>query len=136
MVELLAKQAEAAGTPLTDEEKEALLQERSGKNQLPEELRQKAMDLIVKIFEVEDASETAMDPKSFSNSMYWADDAGCSNILALAEQVACETVRTAYPPLHGWRLVKDRLQLIGCGIFVVLLMLVIVIVAGVVFHWK
>ena len=135
MVELLAQQAASAGTPLTDEERETLIQARSRRHPLPEELRQKATDLIVKIFEAED-NATVGDPMSFSNAMYWADGEGYPRILALAEDVACDTARATYPPLQGWRLVKDRVQLMGCGILLVLLMLAVVFVIGVVFHWK
>jgi hypothetical protein len=135
MVDLLAKEAGIAGMSLTDQEKEVLLQDRSRRNPLPDELRQKAIDLIGKIFEVEDTNETVEYPKSFSSSMYWADGAGYPNILALAEEVACDSARTT-PPLQGWELVKDRMRLTGCGILVVLLMFAMVIVAGIIFHWK
>jgi hypothetical protein len=134
MVDLLSREAERAGTPLTADEKKALLRDRSRRNPLPEVIRQKAVDLIGKIFATEDLNESVEDPKSFSSSMYWADGAGYSNILAVAEDVACDTGRTSYPQLHGWKLFKDRAQLIGCGLLAVLLMLVVVMVAGV--HWK
>jgi hypothetical protein len=130
MVELLANEAEITGTPLTAPEKEILSQEDTP---LPEGLRQKAKDLIRKIFEAEDSDG---DPKSFGNSMLWAGDRGYPNVVALAEEVSCDLSRTAYPHTHGWELVKDRAQLIGCAILVVLLMFAIVTVAGIVFHWK
>lgn len=136
MLDLLSREAESAGTPLTAQEKEALLRDRSRWNPLPEELRRKTVDLIGKIFAAEDTDETVRDPKGFSSSMYWADGAGYPNILAVAEDVGRDTARTSSPQLHGWKLVKDRMQLIGCGLLAVLLMFVVVIVAGVVFHWK
>jgi len=135
MVELLARKAASYGMPLTDPEKEILLQSRSRQNLLQEELRQKAIELIGKIFEAEDANESAGEPRSFSSSMYWADGGGYPNILALAEYVACDDARNTYPQLRGWKLVKNRMQLIGCGFIVVFLMFAGVVVAGIVFRW-
>jgi hypothetical protein len=132
MVELLAKEAEIAGTPLTDLEKEILLQESSEHNSVLEELRQKVKDLTGRIFEAEASDELYWDPRSFGNSMRWAGERRYPNVVALAEEVR----RTAYPQPHGWKLAKDRMQLIACGLLAVLLMFVVVIVAGVVFHWK
>jgi hypothetical protein len=133
MVELLAKEAEKAGTPLTDHEKEILLQPSSESPfSVSEELRRKAKTLISRIFEAESPEEFDRDPRSFSDSMLQAGDTAYSNIVALAEEVS----RDIRPPLHGWRLAKDRLQLIGCGGLVVLVMFVLVTIAGFVFHWK
>jgi hypothetical protein len=137
MVELLAKEAESAGTPLTDQEKEILLQASSESPfSVAEDLRQKAKVLIRRIFEAEAPDEFDREPKSFSDSLLVAGDRGYSNVVALAEEVSREIREAAYPQQHGWRFAKDRMQLVGCGILVVLLMFVVVIVAGIVFHWK
>jgi hypothetical protein len=137
MVELLAKEAESAGTPLTNLERETLLQASSESPfSVPEDLRQKVKVLIRTIFEAEAPDESDRDPRSFGNSMLWAGDRSYPNVVALAEGVARDIRGTAYPQLHGWRFVKDRMQLVGCGVLVVLLMFVMVFVAGIVFHWK
>jgi hypothetical protein len=68
--------------------------------------------------------------KSFGSSLQWAGDSGYPNIVSLAEEVAREMRGEAFPSLQGWNLVKDRIQLVGCGLLVVLLMLVTVTAAG------
>jgi hypothetical protein len=137
MVELLSAEAEKAGTgtPLSLVDKEILARESSPSDLMPEDLRQKAKELIVRIFEAEpDAVER--DPKSFSDSFQWAGDSSYPNIVALAEEVARDISRTAFHPPRGWKLVRDRMQLIGCAVLVVLLMFAIVIGAGFLFGWK
>lgn len=137
MMELLAKEAEKAGTPLTDPEKETLLQPYSESPlSVSEELRRKTKSLIARIFEAESPEEFDRDPRSFSDSMLQAGDTAYSNVVALAEEVARDIRETGYPPPQGWRLAKDRIQLIGCGCLVVLLMFVMVAIAGFVLHWK
>ncbi len=103
---------------------------------MPDELRRRAKNLIRKIFEAEHPDEFDEGRVSFGNSMLWAGDRSCPNVVALAEEVARDIRATTNPRLHGWRVVKDRMQLLGCGILVVLLMLVVVILAGIAFHWK
>jgi hypothetical protein len=137
MVELLAKEAEKAGTPLTDQEKETLLQASSESPfSVSEELRRKAKALISRIFETESPEEFDRDPRSFSHSMLQAGDTAYSNVVALAEEVSRDIREMGYPPPQGWRLAKDRMQLVGCGCLVVLVMFVMVTIAGFVYHWK
>lgn len=134
MVELLAIRAEFDGTPLTGHDKDLLLQDRSKKIPLPDDLRQRAVNLIGKIFEAEDV-RTADDPgvSAMPCSGPMAQDTLTSSFLA--EQVACDIAHVSNPP-QGWPLVRDRVQLIGCGILVVLTMFGIVIAVGFIFHWK
>jgi len=137
MVELLAKEAEKAGTALTDQEKETLLQASSESPfSVPEDLRQKAKVLIRVIFEAEAPDDLDRDPRNFSDSMLYAGDRGYSNVVALAEEVAREIREAASPQQRGRRRAKDRMRLVGCGILVVLLMFVVVFAAGIIFHWK
>lgn len=124
MLELLAKEAESAGTPLSDRDSEILLQDHHETKPLPDELRQKVMDTIRRIYELETYDECYWDPRSFGNSLEWAGDSRYPNIVALAEEVSCDMARMG-PPLHGWKRFKDRLLLIGCGLLVVFLMMVI-----------
>jgi hypothetical protein len=139
MVELLAQEGEKAGTPLTDREKELLLQTRSDSLYSlsdSEELRQKAKALISRIFEAESPEEFDRGPRSFSDSMLWAGDAAHPNIVALAEEVCRDIRKMGYPPLRGWKWAKDHMQLVGCGCLVVLAMFVMITIAGIVNHWK
>jgi hypothetical protein len=136
MVDLLSKEAERAGTPLTDLDKETLAEERSSVKPLPDDLRDRAKELIARIFEAELSNEFVRGPKCFSSSLQWAGDLDYPNIVALAEEVYCDINPTASHSLHGWEFVKDRMQLIGCGVLAVLLMFAIGIGASFLFGWK
>ncbi len=135
MVQLLAVEAEKTGFPLSALEKEGLLDERPDHESPPQELRQKAKDLIARILEAE-SDDFERNPKSFGNSLQWAGDRGYVPIVALAEEVSCEMGGSAYPPLHGWKKIKDRGLLIGCGLLVVLAMFAIGAIGAVFFGWK
>jgi len=135
MVKLLSTEAEKSGTPLTDLDKE-ILAKGSSPEQVPEDLRRKAKKLITSMYLAEPWDELERDPKSFGNSLQWAGDSSYPNIVALAEEVACEMRGEAFPPFQGWKLAKDRMQLIGCGVLVVLVMFAMVIGAGFLFGWK
>jgi len=135
MVELLANEADKSGSPSTDLERETLSNDRSRLDPMPEDLRQRAKELIGRIFEGEPWDEFERDPKCFSSSLQWAGDSSNSNVVALADEVACDIARPGLP-LHGWKRVNDAMQLVGCGLLVVLLMLAIVIGAGFLFNWK
>jgi hypothetical protein len=137
MVELLSEEAMKDGVPLTESDKKILASESSERSCLepmPEALRRRVKELIVRIFQAEPFDEFDRDPKCFSCSMQWVDDDGrYPNIVALAEEV----VRERQPAsLSGWKLVKDKLLLWGCGLLVVLLMLAIVAGAGFLFDGK
>jgi len=134
MIALLSNEAAKLGVPFSDKDREILAEERSDQNPIPEDLRERVKDLIARILHAEsDPFET--DPKSFGNSIQWADP-HYPNIVALAEEVACELSAEVYPPLRGWARVKDQLQLVGCGCLVVLLMFTAVVIAGELLGWK
>jgi len=135
MVQLLSDEAIKDGVPLTEHDREILTRESSRLEPMPDILRQRVKDLIGRIFEAEPLDECERDPKCFSCSLQWAGDGRYPNIVALAEEVACDIARPS-APLHGWKLAKDKLQLVGCGLLLVLLMFVIVAIAGLVFRWK
>jgi hypothetical protein len=124
MVSLLSEEADRSGTPLTDVEREVLSSETASPT---EDLRQKASKLIRQIFEREQATAPKENPKSFGACLEWVEP-DYPNIAALAEEVITSGGFGNVPPLHGRRWVKDRAQLIGCGVLVVLLMLLIVAV--------
>jgi hypothetical protein len=98
MVELISHEADKAGSPLTDREREALARENSRSEPLPEDLRQRAKELIAQIFKAEPWDEFENDPKCFSSSMERAGDGRYPNVVALAEEVGCEIAAT-YPSL-------------------------------------
>jgi hypothetical protein len=132
MVSLLSEEADRCGSPLTDAEREILSSETAS---LTEDLRQKASKLIKQIFEREQATSTEEDPKSFGACLEWVEP-DYPNIAALAEEVITSGGFGKVPPLHGRLWVKDRVQLIGCGLLVVLFMFLIVIVWSLVSNRK
>jgi len=133
VVELLSREADEAGTSLTALEKEILAQDNL--ESMTDDLRHRAKGLIARIYEAEPWAEFEGDPKSFANSLEWVRDSRYPNVVALAEEVRCE-IAGLTPPLQGWKRVKDAVQLVGCGLLVVLLMFAIVITAGFLLGWK
>jgi hypothetical protein len=136
MVALLCKEAESAGTPFTEDEKQILASESSFEKPVPEELRQRAKKLIEELLSKEQTSGAVTDPKSFDNFLEWAGDPGYPNIVAITEEVVTSGSLKVQPQLHGRRRVKDRIQLLGCALSIVLLMFLIVGILTVVFHGK
>ena len=133
MVELLFQEADKTGTPLTALDKAILAKESSRSDPMPEDLRDRAKKLITRIYDNKLKTKPEKDPKSFLISLQWAsDDPNYQNIVALAEEVA----HTSFPPLHGWELIKNRLQLVGCAVLIVLAMFAVVIGAGILLRWK
>lgn len=135
MLKLLSEEAVRDGVPLTERDKEILAAESTHDEPMPDDLQQRAKGLIAKIYAAEPFDPREIDPKSFSSSLQWAGDRDHPNIVAIAEEVACDIGRPS-GQLHSWKLVRDKLQLVGCGLLVVLLMAVIVAGAGVLFGWK
>jgi hypothetical protein len=127
MVELLCKEAESAGTPFSEDEKKILASESTFEDSVPQELQQRAKRLIQELLRKEQISGAVKEPKSFDNSLEWAGDPGYPNIVALTEEVITSggSLR-AVPQLHGKRWAKDRVQLLGCALAIVLLMFLIV----------
>jgi len=137
MVTLLCKEADSAGIPFSENEKTILAREFTSEESVPEELRQRAKKLIQEQLRKEQTSGAIDDPKSFGNSLEWAGDPGYPNIVALTEEVVTSggSMR-ALPQLHGNRWAKDRIQLFGCALAIVLLMFLVVGIFSVVFHSK
>jgi hypothetical protein len=115
MVSLLSEQADRCGIPSSETVPPS------------QELRQKALKLIRQIFERERATPSEENPKSFGACLEWVEP-DYPNIAALAEEFITSSGFGKAPPLRGWRWVKERAQLIGCGVFVVLFMFLVVIV--------
>jgi hypothetical protein len=135
MVVLLSREAENAGTPFSAEEKKSLRSERASGESVPEELRQKSRKLIEQLLKKEQTRAANKDPKSFDSCLQWAGDREYPNIVALTEEVMMSG-GFGVLPLHGRRLAKDRMQLVGCALSVVLFMFLIVVAFSMFFHGK
>jgi hypothetical protein len=134
MVALLCREAESHGTPLTEAEKQMLTREPA--DVLPEDLRIRVTKLIKEILNREKTTDIGNDPKSFLASFEWASDNAFPQIAALTEEVITSGGFGNLPPLHGREWIKDRAQLIGCGLLVVLIMMAIVVIVGLIVHGK
>jgi hypothetical protein len=134
MVALLFQEAERHGNPLTETERQMLTREPP--DPLPEDLRIRVTNLINEILNREKATEIGDDPKSFCASFEWASDNAFPQIVALTEEVITNGGFGKVPPLHGRRWIKDRAQLIGCGLLVVVIMMLIGVIVGFIFHGK
>src|SRR5882762_7949454 len=84
MVELLSEKAEKDGTPLTDSDRAILVKEKSDVEPVPEDLRQRAKELIARMFVEEPWDEFESDPRSFGSSLQWAGDSSYPNIVSPA----------------------------------------------------
>jgi hypothetical protein len=121
MLTLLARESEKAGAPFSDEEKQIL---GSGISSIPWELDAKARNLIDQILEKErTAKPEERDPKGFGSCLEWSDGAGPSNLVELTYQVASAR-RALNPPPIKWGLwFKDKIGLVGCGLAVVIFLM-------------
>jgi hypothetical protein len=133
MVALLSKEAESAGTPFSEDEKKVLSSQSTSEDPVPEELRQRAKKLIEALLRKEQSSGAVTGPKSFDNSLEWAGESSYPNIVALTEEVVTSK---ALPQRHGKRWVKDMIQLLGCALGIVLLMMLIVVFVSFIFQSK
>ena len=63
---------------------------------------------------------------NLGNSIQWAGAERYPKVVALAEEVVLSRGEK-FPRLRGRRLMIDRMQLVGCGIVAVILMLLVVV---------
>lgn len=137
MVVLLAVAAENAGIPITDDDKRILCKESRRGEPLPDELREKAKKLIEQILKKDCESVATEDTKSFGNSLEWAGDRDYPNIVALTEEVIMSGAYVRnLPRLHGWAWVKERIQVVGFGLLIVLLMFLVIGIVTIVSRHK
>jgi hypothetical protein len=122
MLALIASEADRAGTPLSEAEKQMLLARWDPKNIVPEDFRTKAKKLIEQTFDHETAPD---NPLSLGNSVEWAGDGAYPTIVALTEEIMLERSEK-FPRLRGRRKILDLFQLVGCGVVVVILMMLVV----------
>ena len=114
-------EAETAGAPLTDAEKKMLAAEAVPERPIPDDLKERVKPLISSILQRERTKDTGSNPIGFGDALEWVEP-DYPNIVALAEEVI-----TALPQLHGGRLFKDRAQLVGCAIALVVALMLIVV---------
>lgn len=124
MISILGREAESQGQPLTQQEVKLLRKEFEPMKQLPGEFAQRTKKLIRGVLERERGSGEHANPRSFSSSLEWAGDQEYPYIVQLTEEVSREIAPPI--PLTGWARVKDKIQLVACGIALVLVMFVVV----------
>jgi hypothetical protein len=133
MVALIAAQAEKIGTPLSEEERRLLLDESAPAPCIvPVESDAKVTKLIEQIFDSEVEPD---DPKSLGNSMEWAGDGSYPRVVALTERVILSRSEKS-TRLRGRRWAIDRIQLVGCGVVAVILMMFVVALVSWLFGHK
>jgi hypothetical protein len=137
MVELLSIEAANEGVALSDRDKKILASEVIPGAPISEELGNKTKRLIGEILKKEQTSDPVEDPKSFGNTLEWAGDPDYPNIVMLTEEVIRSGASLrGLPSPHGWGRVKDRFQLLGCGLSLVLAILLLVLIASFVFKFR
>jgi hypothetical protein len=130
MLDLLAKEAERSGAPLTDAERGIL--ELGHGRPVSAELLAKTVKLIELALDHEADID---DPKSLGNSLQWAGEFGYPNVTAIAEEVF-RSRGERLPQLRGRRWAIDRIQLVGCGFVAVILIMLFWAAVSFIFHWK
>lgn len=117
ILDLLAKEAERARTPLTDAERSILAAKWDPASAISDELHAKTSKLVALVLDHEANIDA---PKSLGNSLEWATESGHSNVTAIIEGVICSRGERL-PRLRGRRWVVDRIQLVGCAFVAVIL---------------
>jgi hypothetical protein len=137
MVALVAAQAEKAGTPLSDEERRILLDDAIPVDVMPANVSSEEFDARVRklIEETFDGEVEPDDPKNLGNSLQWAGDRQYPRIVALTEGVI-RSRRERFARGKGRRWIVDRIQLVGCGVVAVILMMLFAALVGRLFEHK
>jgi hypothetical protein len=135
MVNLLSYEAETDGVPLTETEKKLLGEEFVPGKTIPNEFRERVKRLISKVLERQQNTATNGGQRSFGDALEWVEP-GYPNIAALAEEVITSGGFGALPPRHGKAWMKDRAQLIGCAIVLVMVLMTIGIAISFLFDHK
>jgi hypothetical protein len=126
MVALVAAEAEKVGTPLSEEDRRLLLDEWIPLEIDEEGSAPKFKKLIAQTFDHEADLD---DPMSFSNSVQWAGADRYPRIVALAEEIIVSRSEKR-PRLRGRRAIVDLVQLIGCSVVTVILLMLFAAFVG------
>lgn len=132
MVALVAAQADKVGAPLSEEERRLLLEGAAPPKIAEEELDEKFRKLIEQTFDSEVEPD---DPKNLGNSVQWVGDDQYPRIVALAEDVI-RSRREKFNRTRGRRRAIDRIQLVGCGLVAVMLLMLFAALLGWIFGHK
>jgi len=114
----LSVEAEAAGTPLSDTERKMLAAEAAPERPIPDDLKERVKPLISTILQRERTADPGTISIGFGDAVEWLEP-DYPNIAALAQEVITSGGSGGLPQLHGARLIKDRAQLVGCAIVLV-----------------
>lgn len=132
MLLALSREAEAAGNPLSDTEMKMLAAEVVPESPMPDDLKERVKPLISAILQRERTTIPDRTAIGFGDALEWVEP-DYPNIAALAEEVITSGGFGALPQLHGRSLFKDRAQLVGCAVALVVALIVIVIMFGFLF---
>ncbi len=117
MVALVSAQADKLGVSLSEEERRLLVEEATPPKIADEESDEKFRKLIEKTFDSE-----VDDPMNFSSTIQWAGADRYPKIVALAEEIITSRGENR-PRLRGRRAIIDLVQLVGCGVLTVILLM-------------
>jgi hypothetical protein len=117
MVFLVSEQAEKLGTPLSEEDRRLLLAGATPPKVAEEESDEKFRKLIEQIFDSE-----VDDPMNFSSAIQWAGADRYPKVVALAEEIITSRAEKR-PRLRGRRAIVDLVQLVGCAVVTVILLM-------------
>ena len=126
MLLAISREAEAAGIPLSETERQMLAAEVVPELPIPDDLKGRVKPLISAILQRERATDTGANTLGFGDALEWVEP-DYPNIAALAEEVITSGGLGALPKLHGGRLFKDQAQLVGCAIALVLALMAIAV---------
>jgi hypothetical protein len=132
MLLALSLEAEAAGIPLSDTETKMLAAEALPERPMPDDLKERVKPLISAIPQRERTADPVTNAIGFGDALEWVEP-DYPNIAALAEEVITSGGFGALPQLHGGRLIKDRAQLVGCAIALVVALTAIAVTIGFLF---
>jgi hypothetical protein len=135
MLLALSREAEAAGTPLSETDKKMLAAEVVPESPMPDDLKERVRPLISAILQRERAAEPVTNTICFGDALEWVEP-DYPNIAALAEEVITSGGFGALPQLQGRRLFKDRAQLVGCAVALVVALMVVGVIIGFLFDHR
>jgi len=133
MIGLIAREAESDGVPLSEVEMELLAERFVPGKAIPQEFLEHVKCLISRVLERQ--KDLKDDQRSFGAALEWVEPE-YPNIAALAEEVITSGGFGASPEMHGRRLFKDRAQLVGCAVAVVVALMVIGVALSFLFDRK
>jgi hypothetical protein len=132
MLLALSAEAEAAGTPLSDIERKMLAAEAAPERRIPDDLKERVNPLISTILQRERTVDPGTISIGFGDALEWVEP-DYPNIAALAEEVITSGGFGGLSQLHGARLIKDRAQLVGWAIALVVALMAIAVAIGFLF---